>query len=686
MGPLELVLGRLTDHKKTGDDQYEARCPGHEDKRASLSVGVGKDGRVLLKCHANCELEDIVRALELAPSDLFPPKPSKPRIVATYGYTDEGGKPLFEVVRYEPKDFRQRHLGADGEWIWKMNGVRRVLYRLVELLAACAAGGNVWLVEGEKDVESLRALGLTATTNPGGAGKWRSEYSAALAGAAAVFVVPDNDEAGRKHADQVVAALRSTVEATKVVQLPAGVKDITEWLGRGGNAEQLARLASDATAPAPDSFGMLRARALVDVLARSKGAATSALTEPAFELASVLLERDFPKTPWLVRGLLVEGAVSAVAGEPKTAKTWSALELALAVASGTKAFGEFLSGTPRVVAVFLVEDDARSTRNRLRALAAGRGLTATAALKRIAVKCRGQLDLLDDQQLAWLIASCRSLPELPALLVLDPLRDLHAAKEDKSDEMAPVMARLRLVRDVLGCAVLFVHHAAKAGETTTARRPGQRMRGSGVVHASVDGGLYLSNLDTDGASRFESTADVELKAVAGAGQFSLRLDVTDDESGEAVDAKWTVGRGGGKSSGDRLDKAQAELLKVLKAEWLMASGPVRPLATRALREKVRLGIDAVGAALAQLEAEGKVVPQHQGRKVIGWTYKPTAHELPTSQRIDPGSIPEGSGSTAGIDPGGGRGSMGSTAGDRSPPLIQGIDRGTDPGQFAEGKP
>src|SRR5581483_4360325 len=106
------------------------------------------------------------------------------------------------------------------------------------------------------------------------------------------------------------------------------------------------------------------------------------------------------------------------------------------------------------------------------------------------------------EALAWLIASCRSLSEPPALLVLDPLRDLHSAKEDKSDVMAPVMSRLRLVRDLLGCAVVFVHHASKAGEVTSARRPGQRMRGSGVVHASVDGGLYLSNLDTDGTSRF----------------------------------------------------------------------------------------------------------------------------------------------------------------------------------------
>lgn len=96
-------------------------------------------------------------------SDLFAEKPkTASRIVTTYDYTDEAGQLLFQTVRLDPKDFRQRR--PDGKsWIWNLNGTRRVLYRLPELLATT---GNVYVVEGEKDADRLTSLGLAATTNP----------------------------------------------------------------------------------------------------------------------------------------------------------------------------------------------------------------------------------------------------------------------------------------------------------------------------------------------------------------------------------------------------------------------------------------------------------------------------------------------------------------------------------------
>lgn len=371
-------------------------------------------------------------------------------------------------------------------------------------------------------------------------------------------------------------------------------------------------------------FAALYRQALAEVRAYAHSKSDGSHDAPAFEPAAALLAQDFPPTPWLIRGVLVEGAVSATAGEAKTAKTWAVLEQVMALATGTNAFGHYLVGRPRHAAVFLVEDDGRSVRNRLRALAAGRDMAPADAVARISVKCRGRLNLQRDDDLAWIIASCRALPEKLALLALDPLRDLHNAKEDKSDEMAPVMGRLRLLRDVVGCAVLFVHHTAKAGEQTNARRPGQRMRGSGAVHASVDGGLYLSGLDTDGAGRFESTADVELKAVRGAGQFSLRLDVTDDDDGEAIEARWTVTQPQAANSGDDgLERAQAEVLKVLKGEWLFASGKPRTLSVAAVRAKVKKQTQVVNAALAQLQAEGRAEQVMQGRKALGWRFVPS---------------------------------------------------------------
>jgi putative DNA primase/helicase len=121
-------------------------------------------------------------------------EPSK--IVAEYAYTDEKGAPLFQVVRYEPKKFRQRKRADNGEWVWRLGDVRRVVYRLPEIIAAVAAGKTVYVVEGEKDADALAKLGLAATTCPGGAQKWRPEYGGFLCGAD-VVVIGDNDEPGR---------------------------------------------------------------------------------------------------------------------------------------------------------------------------------------------------------------------------------------------------------------------------------------------------------------------------------------------------------------------------------------------------------------------------------------------------------------------------------------------------------
>ena len=92
--------------------------------------------------------------------------------MAKYDYTDEAGELLFQVVRYAPKGFRQRRPDGNGGWVWSLGNVRCVPYRLVELMEAVAEARPILIVEGEKDVESLRQLNVCATTNAGGAGKW----------------------------------------------------------------------------------------------------------------------------------------------------------------------------------------------------------------------------------------------------------------------------------------------------------------------------------------------------------------------------------------------------------------------------------------------------------------------------------------------------------------------------------
>jgi hypothetical protein len=155
------ILTKLSDVTRTRNG-WTARCPAHDDHRPSLSVAVGDDGRVLVHCFAGCTPEQVVAAVDMRMADLAPTM----TIVATYPYRDEHGAFLYENVRSSPKTFRLRRRGAKGEWVWKMDGVRRVPYRLPELQGQRL----VVLVEGEKDADNVAALGLPATTTPMGAG------------------------------------------------------------------------------------------------------------------------------------------------------------------------------------------------------------------------------------------------------------------------------------------------------------------------------------------------------------------------------------------------------------------------------------------------------------------------------------------------------------------------------------
>lgn len=252
-----------------------------------------------------------------------------------------------------------------------------------------------------------------------------------------------------------------------------------------------------------------------------------------------LLRREFPAASWLVDGLVTRGGITMIGAEPKAAKTWLGTELAVAVATGTRVCGEFFAqrGT---VAYFYAEDLDRQVRNRVRALLAGRAVVMPSG--RFFARPRGMfLDITHDDDLAWIVASCRSLDALD-LLVLDPLRDIHSAAEDKSDEMSPVMRRLRAVAELLACTVAVVHHAPKANKDTAKRRPGQNLRGSGAIHGSVDSGIYLEDSDGDGTNLFTNTVTSQVKGARSAGKFRLELSVTDNAEGEATSAHWTVSR------------------------------------------------------------------------------------------------------------------------------------------------
>jgi len=209
-GPIADLLARLQKVKTAGPQKWQACCPAHEDRAPSLSIATGDDGRVLLHCQAGCTTEAIVHAIGMELSDLFQRDGGNGKaaklVVATYDYCNLEGELLYQVCRYHPKDFRQRRPDGNGGWIWNLQGVERVLHRLLE---PHDAEPEKWVLfaEGEKDVENLVAEGLCATCNVGGAGKWRDTYSETLRGRK-VAVIPDNDKPGEDHAAKVADALQ----------------------------------------------------------------------------------------------------------------------------------------------------------------------------------------------------------------------------------------------------------------------------------------------------------------------------------------------------------------------------------------------------------------------------------------------------------------------------------------------
>jgi hypothetical protein len=250
---LHAFLRHLSTAKPSGG-QWLARCPAHDDRHASLAVREGDDGRVLVHCHAGCTPEAIVSALSLDVSTLFPPNGTpKAAITDLYDYRDEQGTLLSQAVRLVPKDFRQRRPDGAGGWIYNLSGVRRVCYRLPELKGRTA----IFALEGEKDVDRAWSVGLPATTNAGGCGKWTQDLTAQLvaAGVRRVAIIPDNDVPGRAHAEQVAASVHSAGLEARIVVLP-GVPpkgDLSVYLAAGHTAVDVLALARAATRWTPTS-------------------------------------------------------------------------------------------------------------------------------------------------------------------------------------------------------------------------------------------------------------------------------------------------------------------------------------------------------------------------------------------------------------------------------------------------
>jgi len=465
MTPLELILAKLDGARQRGD-QWEARCPAHDDGRASLSIGTGEDGTALLTCFAGCDVSAICAALGLTPRDLFSKnrngrsakgQTSDRRIVATYDYCDEQRTLLYQVCRYDPKDFRPRRPEGNGGWRWDLTDTRRVVYRLPELLAADPTA-IVYVVEGEKDADQLAQLGLVATTNAGGAGKWRTEYNEAFRGRR-VVILPDNDDPGRKHAVLVRTALADIATSVRVVNLPdlPPKGDVSDYLATHAHAEFEAVVAA---LPRYDDR----------VLADGAECGTSRPTPRAMNVRE-LLELEIIPREYLLEPIFREKELGMLHAWRGVGKTYAGLEIGFAVASGGALLG-WKAPRPRRVLYIDGEMPGRTMQERLAAI----------------IAASDHADAFDAENLRLVCADFQPEP-LPSLstregqafleplvadsdfVVVDSISTLAGyGKENEAESWLPMQAWALALRR-RGKSVLLLHHDGKGGQQRgTSRR------------------------------------------------------------------------------------------------------------------------------------------------------------------------------------------------------------------------
>lgn len=284
------ILSRFRNPSRTAAGEgtkqaFKVMCPCHADKQPSLTISESTSGNILFHCHAGCKAEDIVSAIGFSMADVSGDQDPRHNewkqrlewyyankyewndeggsrrqgygegvhITAEYRYYDESNKYQYSKIRIEGgaipgKLIRYYTVNGDEATACKMSNVTKCLYNLPDFLKLKAKAANTYIVEGEKDAETLRKLksGFSCCVTPGGASDWRKEYAQYFKGLN-VVILRDNDEAGYKAADRIAYDLRSYAYSVKIVNPSRGDHgDVTDYLTKeGGTAQSLKDLCNE---------------------------------------------------------------------------------------------------------------------------------------------------------------------------------------------------------------------------------------------------------------------------------------------------------------------------------------------------------------------------------------------------------------------------------------------------------
>jgi AAA domain len=402
-----------------------------------------------------------------------PQRSARAKIVATYDYTDVDGALLYQVVRLDPKDFRQRRPDGNGGWIWKIDDIGRAPYRLPDIIKYPDA--TVFVTEGEKDADRVAELGHCATTVA--CGKWIDDCVKALAGRD-VFILEDNDEAGRKKALTAAAALYGMANSIRIVRLPdlPDKGDVSDWLdAHPSRADRLVGICMDTPEWKP-----------------SDSAENSAPTEekPNEPEPTPLGEWDAgedteipPPRGWLLGNTFCRKFLSSLLADGGVGKTALRYAQILSMVTGRPLTGEHVFQRCRGMIVSL-EDDVDELRRRILAARLHHGIDRS--------ELKGWLFLSAPGRSAGklMTADRNGRPEVGHLatylettiiarkldfVTLDPFVKSHSVEENQNsiiDEVAQVLTDLGTKHNI---AVDVPHHTSKG-----APDPGNAHRGRGA--------------------------------------------------------------------------------------------------------------------------------------------------------------------------------------------------------------
>lgn len=509
-------VSRLKGVRETANG-WEARCPCRDDDdNPSLSISEDENtGNILVTCHRGspCSSKEICESVGLTQASLFAASKSmksKLDLVKAYDYHDKDGELLFQKLRYidenGKKTFRQRKPDGVGGWEYSLGDTPKVLYNLPAIIKGVSGGYPIWVVEGEKDADTLIKLGILATTMPGGAGKWLEIHTLVLAGAE-VEIIADNDKPGIEHAQNVLEKLSKAGCVVNIWVAPKG-KDVTEYLNMGGSLDEFTPLEhapaplevplpSDAFAEAKTKLEALLVRTDLtprQILVKAQDIALLAARDRPVDFGRLvdwttfMEEDDDDSYDWVIDELIERSERVIVVAAEGIGKSLLARQIAILSGCGIHPFTYQKMKQIRTLTVDLENPERiiRRTSSAMLKTALSRGYTNSPTAK-LLVKPAG-LDLLQAEDRMVLETAIEE--SKPELLIMGPLYKAFIDPGGRTSEAVAVeVARyLDHVRDTYKCALWLEHHAP-LGDSMTNRQ--MRPFGSAVWSRWPEFGLAL---------------------------------------------------------------------------------------------------------------------------------------------------------------------------------------------------